>query len=40
MAKRATQKFAVMYYYLKNKQFPNHPELSLQNVTQDGWNAF
>ena len=40
MAKRATQKFAILYYFLKNEIFPNNAELSLQNCTQDGWKYF
>lgn len=40
MAKRAVQKFSIIYYYLKNEIFPNHKELSLQNCSLEGWNFF
>jgi len=40
MAKRACQKFGVLYYFLKNKMFPNHPELTIQNITNEGWQFF
>jgi len=40
MAKRACQKFAILYYFLKNEKFPDHKEITLNNCTKEGWAFF
>lgn len=40
IAKRATQKFAILYYYLKNEFLPKHPDLDIENCTEEEWKFF